>query len=93
MSRHQPYGRFAEVDDPPATATRRDIADLVDDMLEDLVTHPDEWENATLESFLGALARSLDDIDGRYANQGRVLPDQPTWQLVGELLVMASGYE
>ncbi|GAB3936913.1 DUF7660 family protein [Micromonospora vulcania] len=93
MSVHQPYGRFADVDDPPATATRQDIARLVDGMQADLIAHPDEWENTTLESFLGALSSSLTDIDGRYANEGRTMPDQPTWQLVGEALLMASGYE
>jgi hypothetical protein len=79
--------RYADVE------TREDAARMVRAMLTDLQNHPAAWENATLERYLEALASALADLDGAYAVRGETLPDQPTWRLVAELLVMASDYE
>jgi hypothetical protein len=85
-------GRPADVD-PSSVTTRQDAVVFVNDMLQDLHAHPDSWENSTLDRFLEALAASLDCIELGYRNRGEELPTQPTWQLLAELLVMASGYE
>ncbi len=85
-------GRSANVD-PSSVATREDAVALVNLMVRDLRAHPDSWENPTLDRFLEALAGSLEGIDSGYRNRGEQLPQQPTWQLFAELLVMASGYE
>jgi len=92
---NSPYdtGRFAEVAGLDQVATHTDVAAIVEQMLADLRAHPSEWENATLERFLDALAASLQALPARYANQGEQLPDQPTWKLLAETLVTASGYE
>ena len=92
MSSHEEISRptdarYADVE------TREDAAETVRAMLSDLRSHPGAWENATLERYLEALAASLTDLDGAYATRGEKLPDQPTWRLVAELLVMASDYE
>jgi hypothetical protein len=79
--------RYADVE------TREDAARTVRAMLSDLRTHPGAWENSTLERYLEALAASLTDLDGAYAHRGETIPDQPTWRLLAELLVMASDYE
>jgi len=50
-------------------------------------------ENHTLDRFLDALAACLDAVPPLHANRGEQLPTQPTWKLLAELLVMASGYE
>jgi hypothetical protein len=73
--------------------TREDAARTVRSMLTDLQNHPGAWENSTLERFLEGLATSLTDLDTAYAVRGEQLPEQPTWRLVAELLVMASDYE
>lgn len=62
-------------------------------MLTDLRTHPTAWENPTLERFLDALAARLEALPTLYLNRGEQLPDQPTWKLLAETLVAASGYE
>ena len=67
--------------------------DAIVAVVEDLQAHPDSRENATLDRFLEALAGSIDGIEHAYTNEGRTLPEQPSWRLVAELLVMASGYE
>jgi hypothetical protein len=92
-----PYdtGRFADVStqDLDAVHSHTDVARIVEQMLADLRTHPDEWENPTLQRFLDALAASLDAVEPLHANRGEPVPSQPTWKLIAELLVMASGYE
>lgn len=77
-------GRFADVD-PSCVATKQDAAVLVEAMASDLRQHPGEWENQTLERFLEALAASL--------TSGRDWPEQQSWRLLAEALMMASGYE
>ena len=86
-------GRFANVEGEDQIATRTDVTAIIDQMVADLQLHPDEWENRTLESFLEGLARSLRDLNGLYANRGEKLPAQPSWKMLAEVLIMASGYE
>jgi len=90
-----PYdtGRFAEVGDLGQVASPAEAAEIVQRMLNDLVAHPDEWENATLVRFLEALAASLEALPSGYANRGERFPETPTWRIFAELLVMATGYE
>lgn len=90
-----PYdtGRFAEVGDLSAVSSNNDVAEVVHRMLTDLLVHPDAWENATLDRFLEALAASWLGIPGLYRNRGEDFPQAPTWKMVAEALVMASGYE
>ena len=85
-------GRPADID-PSNVVTRQDAIDVVLAMAEDLEAHPDSWENATLRRFLEALAASMEGVEHAYTNEGRSLPEQPSWRLLAELLVMASGYE
>ncbi len=86
-------GRFANVGDLAQVSNHTDAAQVVQRMLADLRAHPTEWENATLERFLEALAASLKALPGLYANRGERLPEPPNWKVFTEALVMASGYE
>jgi hypothetical protein len=92
-----PYdtGRFAEVSDLDLAKvhSHTDVARIVEQMHNDLRAHPDAWENPTLDRFLDALAASLDALVPLHTNRGETLPAQPTWQLLAEVLVMATGYE
>jgi hypothetical protein len=89
-------GRFADVD----RAQVRAVDDL--DGLIGIIgrlgddydsTGRAEWENATLSRFLEALHAFAHALPQLYANRGEQMPDQPTWALVAELLVGATGYE
>jgi hypothetical protein len=68
----------------------RDLARVLEAMRADLHAHPHEWENHTLERYLDALAAIIASL---LANPGENLPEQPSWALIAELLVAASGYE
>ncbi|MCU7728992.1 hypothetical protein ODJ79_35215 [Actinoplanes sp. KI2] len=88
-------GRFADVPDQDLAAVRThtDVARIVEQMLTDLRTHPHEWENPTLERFLEALAASLESLEPLHTTPNEAVPSQPTWKLLADVLVKASGYE
>jgi hypothetical protein len=88
-----PPARFAEVSDLDRVAGHADVAQVVEQMLTDMRSHPTEWENPTLDRFLDALAASLEALPQLHTNRGETLPTQPTWKILAELLVTASGYE
>ncbi|GAA1597418.1 hypothetical protein GCM10009804_62330 [Kribbella hippodromi] len=84
-------GRSADVGELlDRVGDHRDLARVLEVMRAD---HLHEWENQTLERYLGALAAIVGSLDGLLANRGEDLPEQPSWALVAELLVAASGYE
>ena len=62
-----------------------DLARLVQAMHTDLVEHPDQRGNPTLERFLDALAALLEQ-------PARTL-DGPSWHQLARLLVTATDYE
>jgi hypothetical protein len=93
MSSGYETGRFAEVGDLSEVSSHTDVAQVAQRMLNDLRMHPDDWENPTLGRFLDALAASLEALPGLYANRGEHFPENATWKIFAEALVMASGYE
>lgn len=92
-----PYctGRFADIPDADLATVKSyaDVARLVGLMREDLVAHPDEWENPTLERFLDALAAILDSIPHNKQSYSPETLTGPAWQLIANVLIGASGYE
>jgi hypothetical protein len=85
-------GRAAEVNVDGVTS-RDDVVDVVRAMVIDLRKHKDDWQNAALDTYLDALATSIEEIDEMYSERGEVVPDQPSWHLVARLLVTASGQQ
>jgi hypothetical protein len=85
-------GRAADVPaaDVASAESRSDVARVVERMLVDLRAHPTAWENPSLERFLEALAACLVDGVGAVHEDGA---GAPTWTLLAEVLVAASGYE
>jgi hypothetical protein len=87
-------GRSAHVTSLDRVASRSDVQRVIAEMRADLAdTGAREWENPTLESFLGALEGFLRDIPGYFANRGEPVPAQPDWALFARILVAATGYE
>lgn len=62
-------------------------------MRQHLIANPEQWENVTLEHYLEALQAVLTDWDGRFINRGQPVPEQLTWELLGEVILAASIYE
>lgn len=62
-------------------STRVESAAFVARLRDDLVAHGGEWKNATLESFLGALARELQKSPSK---------DEPAWRQITKAMLAAS---
>jgi len=73
--------------------TYKDLALFVQELAHNLRTKPQEWENVTLPEYLEAMAAWLEDADGYYANAGKPIPQQPSWQNLAEILLAAKHYE
>jgi len=73
--------------------TREDLASFVQALSDDVRAHPTWWENTALDSYLDALVSVTESLDQRFKNHGETLPEQPTWRLVGDLLLTARIYE
>ena len=73
--------------------TRDELVAFINSLRDDLIANPKQWENSTLETFLGALASWTEDMDGFYVNRGREIPRTPSWKTLGEMLAAARIYE
>ena len=76
-----------------AIETREDLASFIQALSGDVRLHPTWWQNTSLEGYLYALAAVVESLDQRFKNQGNTVPAQPTWQLVGDVLLAARIYE
>ena len=87
-------GRFAHVDRASQVASRQDAQRVIAQMRADLAGRGSrEWENPTLDRFLEALEAVLDGLPGQLAMQGEAETAQPSWGLLAQVLVAATGYE
>jgi hypothetical protein len=73
--------------------SKADLLMFLQEAAEDLRTHPEEWENNSLERYLSALANWLTEPDAYYRSKGSAIPVTPTWQTFAEMLIAAKTYE
>jgi hypothetical protein len=75
--------------------TKDDFVSFVELLLEDLKNSPPEWENNTLESYLDAMGRWTDDMEGYYKNMGinTIEYDKINWRIFADILLAARVYE
>ncbi len=79
---------------PEQISTRKDYVRYVEQLRHDLEHNPDNWQNRDLKSFLEALSRYAQDVDGYYMNSSiSVDADEPSWRVFADLLTGASMYE
>lgn len=76
-----------------AIRSREELVEFVKALSDDFRDNSDSWENANLQRFLDALGAWVEDMDGYYQNQGQLLPEQPTWKVIGDILMAAKVYE
>lgn len=66
--------------------TRNDVIAVIDKLCCDLKDNPDSWENPTLERYLDAMGRWVED-------SGKKLDQPPSWDLIVAMLEAAKIYE
>ena len=70
----------------------RDLIAVITHLRTHLAAHPDEWENLTLDDFLGAIASWLAVFPQSYINNGQPTPE-PDWRFVADVLRAGRIYE
>jgi hypothetical protein len=73
--------------------TKEDFVSFVELLLQDLKSNPGEWENKSLESYLGAIASWTEDSDGYYTNMNLPIPQNVDWKVFANILIAAKMYE
>ena len=73
--------------------TRADFVAFIHSLLRDFRERPEQWENASLEAYLEAIAAWVQDMDGYYLKGGEQVPKHLTWKSLGEILLAARIYE
>ena len=73
--------------------TREDLVNFLEALLVDLKENPSDWENDTLGRFLNGMWGWLQAMNGWCKNNNIPVPDQPSWWLVGQMLLSAKYYE
>lgn len=69
------------------------LANFVEALRQDMAAHTDAYENATLDSYLEALAAFSRDYDGYCLNHGLDESTPTTWKTVASLIYAAGVYE
>ena len=62
-------------------------------LIDDLKENRNEWENNTLETYLEAIVRCTEDLDGYYINRKLTIPQNIDWKVFANILVSAKMYE
>ena len=76
-----------------AISTRDDLASFVDELKNDLIQNPEDWENPDLERFLDAMSAWTFSMENLYKNLRRETPVQASWKAFAEILLAAKVYE
>lgn len=72
---------------------RGELAGFLIQLADSLVEEPEVWENDSLATFLRAWSAWLSDMDGYFVNRGEPVPEEPSWQLIAQMLLAARVYE
>lgn len=72
---------------------RNDLVAFVRELAKDRESDPDSWEHDTIDHYLEALSAWVAEMDGYFKNQGLAVPVQPSWKLIGQILLASKYYE
>ena len=78
--------------DPGDVESREDLVQFIVSLRADLASGA-EWENDSLDRYLGALAGFTSDLPGAFENRGEAVPEDPSWSTVALMLLAATAYE
>lgn len=73
--------------------SRLELAQFLEALSLSVRTHPEDWANRSLEDFLSAWSNWLEDMDGFYENRNLPVPQEPSWQLIAQMMLAARVYE
>lgn len=80
-------------DQVEAIASREELVSFVRSLGQAHSQEPSWWENVDLPSYLEAFAAWVEVMDKAYRNRDETLPSEPSWKMIGEMLLAATMYE
>jgi hypothetical protein len=76
-----------------SVSSRTEFIDFVDNLNRNYASNKDEWENDSLETFLGGLSGFAQDMSGYYKNMKEdVDVETVTWRMAAQMLLAAKVY-
>jgi hypothetical protein len=72
--------------------TKKEFTQFIDNLRADFIENKEQWENKTIEDYLEAVSRYIEDIDGYYTNQEIDL-EKVDWKVFADILKGSSMYE
>ena len=73
--------------------TKEDFISFLQDLKKDHSKNLSSWENRDIETFLGAMASWIEDMDGFYINQGLPIPEKLDWKVFADIFMGGKLYE
>lgn len=67
--------------------------DFLRKLIIDFKENPQNWEHKNIESYLGAAADWIEDMEGYYLNKKVNPPIDINWQVFADILMAAKMYE
>ena len=73
-------------------SSRQDLATFIQSLIGDFEADSESWHNTSLVGYLDALGGWTQDMHGYFHNRGEEVPEQPSWKLIGLMLLAAKYY-
>lgn len=77
-----------------SVASKADFTEFAKLLLQNYRSHPEKWDNASVEELLDGLVGFVGDMEGYYKN-ARIAVDleRPSWRVFADILMAARVYE
>ncbi|MBK1898149.1 DUF7660 family protein [Chryseobacterium paridis] len=73
---------------------KEELVNFIDNLRKDFIENREQWENKTIEDYLEAMSRYIEDIDGYYKNTNQNINlEKVNWKVFSDILKGSSIYE
>lgn len=74
--------------------TKQEFIHFIENLKTDFIENKEQWENKTIEDYLEAMSRYVEDIDGYYENTNQDIDlEKIDWKVFADVLKGSSIYE
>lgn len=74
--------------------TKEDFIQFINNLKMDFIENKEHWENKTIEDYLDAMSRYVEDIQGYYVNTNQNINlEKIDWKAFSDILKASSIYE
>lgn len=74
-------------------STKDEFIAFIEQLKNDKLEKPEEWENSDIQSYLTGISSWVDDMDGYYKNLGKNIPSNINWNFIATLFYVGKIYE